>query len=145
MWLFLRNFLSIHNALKSILSKSKLCLGIKRSILMIKDQIRQNVVFGRLNLGEKGKNLAKSIHFVKYFKLFFLINWNREPNPEPGFSKIWEPEPNPNLNLRTQNRTGTQKIQKNRTENRTHSRVPNTVFNKLSDREIKAKTTFGLF
>jgi hypothetical protein len=84
---------------------------------MIKDQIRQNVVFGRLNLDEKGKNLAKSIHFVKYFKLFFFINWNREPNPEPGFSRIWEPEPNPNLNLRTQNRTGTQKIQKNRTEN----------------------------
>jgi hypothetical protein len=73
--------LSIRNALKSILSKSKLCLGNKRSILMIKDQIRQNVVFGRLSLGEKGKNLAKSIHFVKYFKLFFFNKL--EPRTEP--------------------------------------------------------------
>jgi hypothetical protein len=50
---------------------------------MIKDQIRQNVVFRRLNLDEKGKNLAKSIHFVKYFKLFFLLigTENRTQNP----------------------------------------------------------------
>ncbi len=57
---------------KSTSSISKIRLGMKRSILIIKDQFWQNVVFRKLNLDEKGKIFVESIHFVKDFKLFFF-------------------------------------------------------------------------
>jgi hypothetical protein len=52
--------------LKSTPSKSKLPLGIKRSILKIIDQF-WHAVFRRLNLDEKVKIFAENIHFVKKY------------------------------------------------------------------------------
>jgi hypothetical protein len=53
---------------------------MRGSILMIKDQFWENVVLSRLNLDEKGKIFAESIHFMEDF--FLLIGTeNRTQNP----------------------------------------------------------------